>query len=279
MWAAFIAIAAAVSACLLDTSGLSGGATTQPDSGSLDSGTVVDSGNGPPPDSGGSSGTTEAGTSSGGTPLFDQGTSWPVSTSAKTASPTTPTFTTSAACTDLIVLANNGAENGTATITSSTGMTFTEVAKDANNSADTIYIWRATSACASKSGTVTVNWSVPAANIIWANVAVFAFTHSNGIGATAAGHSPGTVSINTIAITPKAAGSWLFASLSGNGEKEASSVGTAGDFVQEFDNEGAIQSFGTAAVPTPTTAGMPVTFSLPTPDDIWANAAVEVLSQ
>jgi hypothetical protein len=277
MWVAFLAIAAGVSACLLDTSGFSGGAT-QPDSGTPDSGTVVDSGNGAPPDSGGSSGTTEAGTS-GGTPLFDQGASWPVSTSAKTVSPTTPNFSTSPACTDLIVLANNGAENGTATITSSTGMTFTEVAKDANNNADTIYIWRATSPCASKSGTVSVNWSVPAANIIWANVAVFAFTHSNGIGATAAGHSPGTVSINTVAITPKAAGSWLFASLSGNGEKEASSVGTAGDFVQEFDNEGAIQSFGSVAIPTPSTAGMPVTFSLPTPDDIWANAAVEVLSQ
>ena len=82
-----------------------------------------------------------------------------------------------------------------------------------------------------------------------------------------------------VSIAPSASGSWLFAALSGNGGNNASSVGTAGEFVQQWGSEGAIQSYGASRTPSATTARVPLTFSMPTPDDIWANAAAEVLSE
>lgn len=285
---ALAAVATALTACslLVDSGGLSDDASNG-DAG-LDGNAVADVGVSDSGNGGGNDGAGDAPNDALGvdgstatTPSFDPGSMWPISTATASASPTTPAFTTSAMCTDLIVLANSGISAGsvaTATITTTSGLTFTEATKDAGNNADTIYIWRATNACASRTGTVTVSWNLNSGSIFWSNVVVFAFTHSKGIGAVANAHNPGNTSINQVSITPAATGSWLFASLSGNNGNVASGIGTSGEFVQQFSGEGAIQSYGAAQTPSPAKQGAAVTFSLTSPDNIWASAAVEVLS-
>jgi hypothetical protein len=266
-----IAIAGVGCSLLVDTGGYAGGEKSDAAS--------ADAGNG---DGGaGDGGSDVDGSSTATTPLFDPGSTWPVFTSTVSNSPTTPALGTSANCTDLIVLANSGINAGntaTAAISTTTGMTFSVVVKDAGNNADTVYIWKATNPCVSRAGTVTVTWSLSGGGVLWSNVAVFAFTHSKGVGAVANAHNPGNTSVNKISITPTASRSWLFASLSGNNGMNADVAGTAGSFVQQWSSEAAVQSFGPSRTPSASTAGVPVTFSLTSPDNIWANVAAEVLS-